>query len=76
MLANQHFLKNDDMVSRSAGDYPCVEAVEKAYNLSFSDPVNDELAQKIISKMPEGAIPIHISIVGSRAKSNMDDSDY
>ena len=49
MLANQHFLKNDDMVSRSAGDYPCVEAVEKAYNLSLSDPVNDELAQKIIS---------------------------
>lgn len=38
---------------------------------------DEELAQKIIDKLPKGIIPIHISLVGSRAKGYSDaKSDY
>ena len=51
--------------------------MEEAYNLNLHDPIKDELAEKIISQMPDGTVPVHISIIGSRAKGyNMDDSDY
>ena len=79
MLANQYYLKNEDIISRSAGNYPCVDAIEKGLNsrLLIYNTDNDDLAQKIIDQMPEGTVPIHISINGSRAKGyNMEDSPY
>ena len=81
MLANHHYLKKEDIISRSAEQYPCFDAIEKGLNswglIHTPHHANDDLAQKIIDRMPGDTVPIHISINGSRAKGyNMDDSPY